>query len=182
MQVQWERGRPLLSFDASHLLDEASRRKLRSGLPQRIVVAITAHEASGRKRLAATARSCRITFDLWSERWRLERSDPGTDRVWMLSSEREAIRRCLRFERRPMGSAPDFSRLRGRRIFFAVRAEFNPLSRATVQRLRRWLGRRSGASLQGEAFFGSVVGLFVDRRIADAERTLRFRSRAVRVP
>ncbi len=182
MKVHWESGRPFLSFDASDLLDEAALRKLRSGLPQRIVVAVTVHRLRGGVRRAATARSCRITFDLWSERWRLERSEPGWERAWLLDSEREAVRRCLRFDRLPLGSSASFAPLHGRQVFFAVRAEFNPLSRATVQRLRRWLGRRSGASLQGEAFFGSVVGLFVDRRIADAERTLRFRSKPVRVP
>ena len=32
----------------------------------------------------------------------------------------------------------------------------------------------------GEAFFGSFVSLFVNRRIGSAERVLRFRSQTVR--
>jgi hypothetical protein len=83
---------------------------------------------------------------------------------------------CVHLDEMPIGTASDWTRASGASVWFGVVVELNPLSPETVHRLRRWLARPDGAGVDGDAFFGSFVSLFVNRRIGDAERVLRFRS------
>jgi hypothetical protein len=73
-------------------------------------------------------------------------------------------------------------RLRGSQIYFAVVTELNPLSPDAVQRIRRWLARPTGSELNGNAFFGSFVSIFVGRKLGEADKLLSFRSNAHLVP
>lgn len=178
--VHWVEGVPALDFSAADLADQAAREKLASGLPQTIVMRIFAYRESGQP-IAVTARSCRVVYDLWQEVYRVRVEAPGIDRVESLSSLDGVIRRCLIAQRLAVGAASDYRALGGQRIYFATLFELNPLSPQTVQRLRRWLARpAAGGRVGGDAFFGSFVSLFVNRRIGSAERTLRFRSQIVR--
>ena len=60
--------------------------------------------------------------------------------------------------------------------------ELNPMSQDTVQRIRRWLAQPNGNQLDGNAFFGSFVSIFVTRKMGNAEKTLTFRSELFSVP
>ena len=59
----------------------------------------------------------------------------------------------------------------------AVRGDLNPISEDLLIEVRRWLvqpargQRRLGA---GDSFFGSFVSIFVNPRIEDSERQVRF--------
>lgn len=177
--VHWAEGAPALDFSAEDLVDQAAREKLASGLPQTIVMRIFAYRENGQQ-IAVTARSCRVVYDLWEEVYRVRIEAPGVDRVEALTSLDGVIRRCLIAERLEVGTPADYRGLGNERLYFATLFELNPLSPETVQRLRRWLARpAAGGGVGGEAFFGSFVSLFVNRRIGSAERTLRFRSQIV---
>jgi hypothetical protein len=70
------------------------------------------------------------------------------------------------------------SRLRpGERYTLAVRGDLNPISEDLLVEVRRWLvqpargQRRLGT---GDSFFGSFVSIFVNPRIEDSERQVRF--------
>jgi hypothetical protein len=82
----------------------------------------------------------------------------------------------------PVGGERVWSAQRGARVYFAVLVEFNPLSPDTVRRIRRWLADSGGGPVHNDAFFGSFVSLFVNRRIGSAERAISFQSQPVRVP
>jgi hypothetical protein len=181
MGVQWRDGVPRVHFSAVDLVDRALRRKLESGLPQTLVMRIYAYRESGRP-LAVAPRHCRVTYDLWEEVYRVELRDARRDRNESYGTLEAVLRRCLVADRVPVGRARDYAGAAGERIYFAVLLELNPLSPDTVHRLRRWLARPAGGGrVGGDAFFGSFVSLFVNRRIGSAERSLRFRSQAVRV-
>lgn len=180
--VHFEAGSPRLDFSAIDLADRSVREKLRSGLAQQLVLRIYAY-AAGRDPIAVSVRSCRVTFDLWEEVYRVELHDVRGDRNESHSSLRGVLQRCLRAERVRVGRASDYAALAGEEVYFAVLVELNPLSPDTVHRLRRWLSRPAGGGrVGGEAFFGSFVSLFVNRQIGAAERTRRFRSQRVTVP
>lgn len=180
MGVSWSNRVPRVHFSAVDLADRAVRRKLESGLPQTLAMRVYAYGSQGQA-LGVTARSCRVTYDLWEEVYRIEVADAAGDRSDTVSDLDAVLERCLVADRVPVGRASDYAGVG--RVYFAVLIELNPLSPDTVHRLRRWLARPAGGGrVGGEAFFGSFVSLFVNRRIGSAERTLRFRSQDVRVP
>ncbi|MFK7986252.1 MAG: hypothetical protein AB8I08_09485 [Sandaracinaceae bacterium] len=180
MGVSWSGRVPSVHFSALDLADRAVRRKLESGLPQTLVMRLFAYGSEGQA-LGVTARSCRVTYDLWEEVYRIELADARGDRSETVTALDDVLSRCLVADRVSVGRASDYAGVR--RVYFAVLLELNPLSPDTVHRLRRWLARPAGGGrVGGEAFFGSFVSLFVNRRIGSAERVLRFRSQNVRVP
>lgn len=180
--VHWSEGAPSVVFSAMDLAGRSVRQKLENGLPQTLVMRIYAYRENGQP-IAVAPRSCRVVYDIWEEVFRVQIQDEAGDRVESLSSLDVVLRRCLVAQRVRVGSADDYRAYAGERIYFAVLLELNPLSPDTVHRLRRWLARPAagGRVGGGEAFFGSFVSLFVNRRIGAAERTLRFRSQSVRV-
>jgi hypothetical protein len=57
----------------------------------------------------------------------------------------------------------------------AMYVQLNPIDDKTLAEVRRWLTQGGGLD-RGGAFFGSFVSLFVNPKIADADRTLRIQS------
>lgn len=182
MGVRWSSTVPELSFSARDLIDADARRKLESGLPQTIVMRTFAYRDGGRRPIAVAGRSCRVVYDLWEEIYRVQIQTETEDRSVTVSSIADVLARCLVSRRVRVGGVDDWRGQAGRRVYFAVLVELNPLSPDTVQRIRRWLARPAGGRVEGEAFFGSFVSMFVNRRIGEAERTVRFRSQPVAVP
>lgn len=180
--VRWEGQVPHLTFSARDLINADVRRKIDSGLPQTIVMRTYAYPGRGRRPVAIAPRSCRVVFDLWEEVYRVQIQTDSDDRSVTVRSIDGVLERCLVSRRVAVGSAEDWRERGGDSVYFAVLVELNPLSPDTVQRIRRWLARPAGGRVEGEAFFGSFVSLFVNRRIGEAERTVRFRSQAVEVP
>jgi hypothetical protein len=177
--VNWNDGVPHLDFSVRDLVNARVRRELNSGLPKNIVVRTYAYPAGGGRPIAMSARTCKVTYHLVHLVYRVEIRTPRTARTQSLRTFSEVLERCLVIRREPVGRAEDYRR--GQRVFFSVQAEFEPLDPARVQRLRRWLARGS-SNLQGQAFFGSFVSLFVSRRIGDAQHFRQFRSQADTVP
>jgi hypothetical protein len=179
--VHWREGVPELVFSASDLASPTSvRERLQSGLAQTLVMRIYAYRESGEP-IAMAARSCRVIYDPWEEIYRVQVQEARVDRVESFHDLDAVVRRCLVARRMPIGGAAEYRGLAGQSVYFAVLVELNPLSPETVHRLRRWLTRPAGGAVGQEAFFGSFVSLFVNRRIGSAERTLRFRSQLVRM-
>jgi hypothetical protein len=174
--VRWEDGTPLLDFSAADLADRAVRRKLQSGLPQTLLMRVYAYRRGGGNPIAIAPRSCRVVYDLWEEVYRVEVQEADVDTTVSYRDLTRVLRRCMTGRSFRVGTAADYG-ASATNVYFAVLIELNPLSPDTVHRMRRWL---SGGGR--DAFFGSFVSLFVNRRIGSAERTLRFRSQEVAVP
>lgn len=180
--VHWHGGAPSLDFSGLDLADRAVREKLDSGLPQTLLMRVFAYRANGQP-IAMAPRACRVTYDLWEERYRVQIQERGAERVVSHATLDSVLRSCLVARRFVVGEASQYAPLSGQSIYFAAILELNPLSPDTVQRLRRWLARPAGGTgASSGAFYGSFVSLFVNHRIGSAERTLRFRSQDVRVP
>ena len=180
--VRWDHGAPQLSFSARDVVNSDVRRKLESGLPQTIVTRVYAYPEAGGEPIAVALQSCRVVYDLWEEVYRVQVQTASSDRSESASSVEGVVRRCLTATNVPVGAAAQYVARRATRVYFAALVEINPMSPDTVQRIRRWLARPGGGRLEGDAFFGSFVSLFVNRRIGAAERTLSFRSQPVPVP
>ena len=180
--VRWKNETPSLYFSARDLVRPNVREKIRSGLPQNLSVQVYAYRDDRKQPIAVFARSCRIVFDLWEESYRIHLEESGKPKAIFVRSFDEVLRRCLVVRGSPVGRDRDYRDHQSKRIYFAVLVEFNPISDATVKRIRRWLSRSGGDAAPGDAFFGSFVSLFVNNRIGNAERVLRFRSQPMSVP
>ena len=182
VEATWSKGVPRISFPVKEARDRRVRKSLNSGLPQTIVTRLYGYSDKGDP-LALSVRSCRVVYDLWKEVYRVQLQTERRVSTQELRSIDEVRRSCLDVDDMQLGASADFRNQRGRRIYFAVVVEVNPLSEKTVERIRRWLARPTGRdSLSRDSFFGSFVSIFVNRRIGKAERVFRFRSRLIRVP
>ncbi len=179
--VRWRDGVPEVDFSAADLASRSVRQKLQSGLAQTLVMRVYAYREGGQP-VAMAPRSCRVIYDPWQEIYRVQVQGPAGDHVESIRALDDVVQRCLIARHLPVGGADVYRGLSHQSVYFAVLLEMNPLSPETVHRLRRWLARPAGGGVGQEAFFGSFVSLFVNRRIGAAEHTLRFRSQVVRVP
>jgi hypothetical protein len=181
--VHFVEGAPRLDVSiADFASDPETRRKLMSGLPQTLQLSAFAYVEGRDEPIAATARQCRVAYDLWEERFRVQVTTERTSRTVTVGSIDEVVSQCLVVERLAVGSASVWASARGRRVYFGVLVELNPLTADTVQRIRRWLARPQRGTVDSDSFFGSFVSLFVNPQIGAAERTLRFRSQSLEVP
>jgi hypothetical protein len=181
MSVRWHEGAPLVNFSVRDFLSKEIKKKLESGLPQRIVTRVYAFPERGDRPIAITAASCRVVYDLWEGVYRVEEQTPAIDRARTARDPTDALSTCLEPKTLAIGDRAAFSKHAGRPLYFGVIIELNPLSADTVQRIRRWLSR-AGGELGGDAFFGSFVSIFVSRQLGAAERAFSFRSALHTVP
>jgi hypothetical protein len=179
--VTWQTT-PTLTFALRDFLDGAVSKKLQSGLPQTINTRVYAYSENSREPLAVSALTCRVVYDLWDGAYRVERQTEKSDRTVNVKTLESVEQQCLEIQNMPLGEASAFLRERGHYVYFAVVVELNPLSQDTVQRIRRWLARPSGSEMDGNAFFGSFVSIFVGRKLGSAEKNLSFRTELFVVP
>lgn len=170
VKVEWAQGRPRVSFSAKDLADDRVRGKLSGGLKKNIVVTVQAY-VDGSNQLIHTRRfTCTVTYDLWDDGYIVGLGR----RTEKIETEAAVINRCLQVEALLVGDSKVFERHRGRDVYFAIRAEFNPIS---PKRCRELL--RSGP---GEDPVGPIVVNIVRRRVCAAENMLEFRSHTTTVP
>jgi len=170
MKVEWDRGSPKVSFSAKDLVDESVRRELSSGLRKRLLIRVSAHFQGSNKQLAVRQFSCDVTRDLWEDGY-VVRIGKQSKRFETLD---DVLRHCLSIKGLYVGEPQRYADNGGREIYFYVRAEFNPISKAQCQELIR--------PSSGEDPMGPITVSIVRRRICRAERALEFRSQVVRVP
>ena len=169
-QVEWDRGSPKVSFSAKDLANEEVRRELSSGLRKRLLVRVSAHFRSSNRRLAVRQFSCDVTRDLWEDGY-VVRIGKQAQRFKTLG---EVLNHCLAVKGLFVGEPKSYEQNKGREIYFSVRAEFNPISKAQCQELIR--------PSSSDDPVGPITVSIVRRQICQAERTLEFRSKFLRVP
>ena len=168
--VRWQHGVPRVSFSARDLVTPAARTQLESGLRKQFVVTTQAYRSRGGSPIATRRFSCAVYWDVWEEVY------------WLtLGNHREPVQgldatldRCLDVHDLAVGRASDYEDRSGEGVYFAIRAEFNPVSAAHCRALLR-----PGDS--GEAL-GPVVVNIVRRQICQAESAVSFRSAVQTVP
>lgn len=161
------------------IVDESVMANLAGGLPTTIVTQAFLFTEAGGRPISAAYRSCRVTYDLWDEVYRIEISQSGlTDSEAASPTIEGVLRRCAEADRMPLGTR---ALVLGKGpLYVAMLVEVNPVSGELLERIRRWVSRSTatGTPAPGDALFGSFVGLFVTR-IGSADRELRFRTQLV---
>jgi hypothetical protein len=169
-------GQLLVSVGLQDLFGPAERQHLLSGFTTRVLLRVALQEEDGDEPVALAVQRAEIVYDIWDEKFsvRVTRGLGAELRVLAATAD-EAVWRAAALSQFPIADA---GRLReGRRYLVLVRGDLNPISEDLLADVRRWLvqpargQRRLGA---GDSFFGSFVSIFVNPRIEDSERQLRF--------
>jgi hypothetical protein len=168
--VTWSRGAPKVSFSAKDLADQRVREELSSGLRKRLVVTVGSHLKGSNRLMAVRQFGCDVTLDLWDDDY-LVRIGTQSERLKTLE---EVLNRCLAVEGLFAGEAKSYEPQKGREMYFAVKAEFNPISKKQCSELIR--------PTSGNDPVGPITVNIVRRRICRAERTIDFRSEYLTVP
>jgi len=168
--VTWSRGAPKVSFSAKDLADPRVREELSSGLRKRLVVTVGSYLKGSNWRMAVRQFGCDVTLDLWDDSY-LIRIGSQSERLKTLD---EALNRCLAVDGLFAGEPKSYERQKGKEMYFAVKAEFNPISKKQCSELIR--------PTSGDDPIGPITVNIVRRRICRSERTIEFRGEYLRVP
>ena len=168
--VTWSRGAPKVSFSAKDLADQRVREELSSGLRKRLVVTVGSYLKGSNWQMAVRQFGCDVTLDLWDDSY-LIRIGSQSERLKTLD---EALNRCLAVDGLFAGEPKSYELQKGKEMYFAVKAEFNPISKKQCSELIR--------PTSGDDPIGPITVNIVRRRICRSERTIEFRSEYLRVP
>jgi hypothetical protein len=169
-------GQLLLSVGLQDLFGPSEREHLKSGFSTRVLIRVAVEDQATQEPVAVAVQRAEIVYDIWDEKFSVRTTRGlGAELRVLASSADEAIWRAATLVQFPVA---DTGRLRaGGRYVVLVRADLNPISEDLQAEVRRWLlqpargQRRLGA---GDSFFGSFVSIFVNPRIEDSDRQVRF--------
>jgi hypothetical protein len=164
------------------LVDAEIQEKLSRGLPTKLILTGVLFQAGSDTPLASTYQSCKVTWHVWEEMYRVEINTPEqttTRRHWTPTLT-GVVRRCA--EARGLLVAGPGQVAMGVGVLLRGTVRVNPVSDELLRKLKHWvsLPSRNAAATPGSALFSTFTGLFM-QRIGDAERTLVFRT-PVEVP
>jgi hypothetical protein len=171
-------GKLLVSVGLQDLITGAARQRLASGFATRILIRVYLHQEGVTEPVAVSFQRAEIVYDLWDEKYRLRLArNTGAEVQRDARTADEAIWQSCALWRFAVADVRQLQR--GRRYFLAFRADLNPISEELMADVRRWLvqpprGQRGVGA--GDSVFGSFVSIFVNPRVEDSERQVRFLS------
>jgi hypothetical protein len=174
--VEVKDGQLEISVGLQDLFGATERQRLSSGFATRVLIRAAVQDESTGEPVAVAVQRAEIVYDIWDEKFSV-RATRGLGAELHLAARTadEAIWRATVLTDFPLAEA---KRLRpDGRYVVVVRGDLNPISEDLLVEVRRWLvqpargQRRLGA---GDSFFGSFVSIFVNPRIEDSERQVRF--------
>jgi hypothetical protein len=172
-------GRLLISVGVSDIIQPSDVQHLTSGFATRVLIRVALFHEGTREAVTTTYRLADIVYDLWEERFRVQRSDArGVLDQRDAAGTSEAISLAADLIQFPVS---DLGRLipgASYRLVFST--DLNPLSEDVVAELRRWLARPPGQGrlAPGDSFFGSLISIFPNPHIEDSARRIQFASQS----
>lgn len=178
---EWNESQQLLygSVNFRDVVDENVKKKLTRGLPTTIALTATLFRSGSQQPVATTAQSCKVTWHVWEEAYKIELVRPGSSQVRWTTTLEGVLRRCA--EARSLLVATSEQVAVGTAVYLRAKVQVNPLSPKLLEKIKRWVSRPSATDTAGpgDALFGTFTGLFL-QRIGDAERELKFSSKPAR--
>lgn len=172
-----ERGANLTATgNIAKLFDQAAYEQLSSGFPSTIQIGTAVYPYRGSEALAYRVELRTVVYDLWDEQYVIRIEGPTGKRTRKVKYRAEALKILTELEDFPVARLADIPH--DRYFYLAVTAQLNPVSKETLAEVRRWISQGTAAGLdRGGVFFGSFVSVFVNPKIADADRVLRIHSK-----
>jgi hypothetical protein len=171
-----ERGTSLTATgNIAKLFDQAAYEQLSSGFPSTIQIGTAVYPRDSGEAIAFRVELRTIVYDLWDEQYVIRIEGPTGKRTRKVKFRAEALKILTALEDFPIARLVDIPY---EQIFYvALTVQLNPVSKETLAEVRRWLSQGTGGGIdRGGVFFGSFVSVFVNPKIAEADRVLRIRS------
>ncbi len=161
-----------VSTKIGQLFDEPAFHALSSGFTSTVLIRMWVYPRDSSTVVQFTAIPRSVVYDIWDEIYTVQLESGGKVRV---KSPAEVLKLLTTIDDIPIAKLAD---LPTDDVFvLAMRVDLNPVSKETLAEVRRWLSQGNGGGLdRGGAFFGSFVSVFVNPKIAEADRVLRLRS------
>jgi hypothetical protein len=167
----------LLRTSVTEIFDAEAYDKLETGLESVLVIRLYVYKEGQRDPVAYQLLRRRVVYDLWDDEYLVGLDGPSGRRDVKVKTQADALKLMTELERVPIAALDDIS-LEDHH-FLGVVVELNPVSSESLAEMRRWLTHRASStgSLEGgSSFFGSFVSVFVNPKIAAADRIIRLRS------
>jgi hypothetical protein len=171
-----ERGKVLtVTGNIAKLFDASAYEQLRSGFPSTILITTVIYPKGGSDAVATRFEVRNIVYDLWDEQYIIRTNGPGGKRERKVKYQADALKVITALDDFPIAWLSDVPY---EDIFYLeMTVLLNPVSKEMQAEVRRWLSQGTGGGLdRGGVFFGSFVSVFVNPKMADADRVLRIRS------
>ena len=155
------------------LFDTAAYNALKSGFVSTVVVQTWVYPKSSTEPIAWTRDRRTVVYDLWDEVYTVRMCEKC--KPTKVKYQSEAFKLLTEITDLPVAQLADIPY---EDIYYlAIRVDLNPVSAETLTEVRRWLSQSTGGGLdRGGVFFGSFVSVFVNPKMADADRVMRIRS------
>jgi hypothetical protein len=177
-------GQMVVSVGLADLFGPAERAHLTSGFSTRVLIRVALLDEAADETVALAVQRGEIVYDIWDEKFSVRTTRGlGAELRVLAGTADEAIWRATALTQL---AVVDTARLKaGGQYVVLVRGDLNPLSEDLLADVRRWLvqparGQRKLGT--GDSFFGSFVSIFVNPRIEDSERQVRFTSQPFTLP
>jgi hypothetical protein len=171
-----ERGTSLTATgNIAKLFDQAAYEQLSSGFPSTIQIGTAVYPRDSSEAIAYRVELRTVVYDLWDEQYVIRIEGPTGKRTRKVKYRAEALKILTALEDFPIARLVDIPY---EQVFYlTLTVQLNPVSKETLAEVRRWLSQGTGGGLdRGGVFFGSFVSVFVNPKIAEADRVLRIRS------
>lgn len=172
---EWDADQRFLYATLSYrdVVDASLRQKLQKGLPTTILFSAAVYLMSAKAPVATTVQSCKVTWHVWEEAYRIDLTQPGTQNTVWTTTVDGVLRRCA--DARQLLIASRLQAPPGQPVYLEAKVQVNPLSAQLLERIKRWVSRPTATdtAAPGDALFGTFTGLFL-QRIGEAERVLEF--------
>src|ERR1051326_7546660 len=159
---EWDEGKRELfvSLAFRDVVDEEIRKKLSRGLPTTIVFTGTLYRRGVRTPISTTAQTCKITWLVWDEAYRLAVTRPDGSRTRWTTTPEGGLRRCAEGSRLLVATTKEVGA--GVSVYLRGRVDVNPLSQEILEKIKLWVNRpaRTGTAAPGDALFST----FTDRK------------------
>lgn len=160
------------------LFDAKTYEALKSGFPTAVQITTAVYARDGNEPIAFRFELRTVVYDLWDEQYiiRFEGTAAGKQgRTRRVKQQAEALKVMTALEDFPVAT---LANIPFEKVFYmAMTVQLNPVDKKTLAEVRRWLSQGTGGGLdRGGVFFGSFVSVFVNPKMAEADRVLRLRS------
>ena len=171
-----ERGQNLTANgNIAKLFDQAAYEQLNSGFPSTIQIGSAVYPRGGTDPISVGVELRTVVYDLWDEQYVIRIEGQGGKRTRKVKYRAEALKILTAVEDFPIASLANIPY--GDVFYLRLTVQLNPVSKETLAEVRRWLSQGTGGGLdRGGVFFGSFVSVFVNPKIADADRVVWIRS------